>query len=279
MMGKLFSFDISARKIWPGSNSKARVQFTLDGDDLAFPFEGAQRNLSKWVDSSELKLTFTQDGQEVDSVNMQVLEPFIQGFSMRVLITPVRPHEAMVKVLLFPSSKEKLAALVEERETDISDLSIPSIILGMEGCEAKAVKLFPEDTSTAGLSVLPNLELFGPAEPIWPADGFLEEELFGLLKQCTPVNSMNSKVFLDRQQREVEWAADDVPEIQWPDYTHPEGLNVHIPGKSFSFFLSLSGPMSFSFFLQKKKMGSILDQQGCFLSFQNLSIQGIMKLP
>ena len=100
---------------------------------------------------------------------MQVLEPFIQGFSIRILLVPVRPDEALVKVLLYPESKERLASTAESNNMDIGDPSIPSIILGMDGREAKGVKLFPPDTSSAGLAVLPVLEVIHclPSYPLY----------------------------------------------------------------------------------------------------------------
>ena len=199
--------------------------------DLAiFPFYNKRRNVSGWIDSSELEYSVFRKArskkQQIQSDQYQ--EVGMRGFSLRVGILPVSANTANLTVALHPMSKEELKMKAPDcyYKNTCPQVALP---VGENNARQLMVKMAVEEPSTAlvGLGVLPIIEDVRRTDGealVRPSSWDVRVALHSFLRSCKGMNNKSAKKTLEAMEDIATEAAKSLdPEFLWPEHAAAEG--------------------------------------------------------
>ena len=224
VMGKLPK-DINLKLTQLNSEADDDLFICIKNVELSmFPFYNKRRNVSGWIDSSELEFSvFRKAKSKKQQVQVDQFDELgMKGFSVRIGILPTSVTTASLTVALHPMSKDELKA----KSTDYYFKNCcPQVALPIGDNNAKhlVVKLGIQEPNNTkiGMGILPVIEdvrTEGEVANIYPTSLEIRTAMHNFMRTVRAYNNKTAKKVIEAMEdmtTEVNKSYD--PDFIWPD--------------------------------------------------------------
>ena len=193
-----------------------------------FSFYNKRRNVSGWIDSTELDFSIFRKArskkQPVDPEQYETVG--FRGFSIRVGVLPASVQTASLIVAVHPMSKEVLKAKAPDCyfKNSCPQVALP---IGENNARQLIIKLGIEELAPAetGLGIFPVIEDLRRGEDVSrPTSWEIRVSLHNFLRTSKGFNNKSAKKTLEAMEDIAAEASKAFePEIIWPEHTAAEG--------------------------------------------------------
>ena len=231
LLGSLRPVVCPINNIWAGAHNNTRVN--IDLRDLAIFEFPPSSNISYWVDSASLRLTYTEKkagGAKAPLDEAGILTKGIGAFSMRAHILPTATRVAHVWVTVTPFSlptlKEKLGT-ARLHSPHIPTISLPLARIDNEGTPSKSVEaiLGVPEPQDLGLDIEAAALIDVTAAPNVPPPSSLhyKEATIGTYRSVTSVRTSTAKSVISRFD---DFIAGNIASLRQPNEVFREFINT-----------------------------------------------------
>ena len=231
LLGSLRPVVCPINNIWAGAHNSTRV--TIDLKDLAIFEFPPSSNISHWVDSAALRLTYVEKkagGARTTLDEVSTLTKGIGAFSMRAHIIPTATRVAHVWVTVtpfsLPSLKEKLGT-ARLNSPQIPTISLPLARIENEGTPTKSVEaiLGVPEPQGLGLDIEAAALIDVTAAPNVPVPSSLhyKEATIGTYRSVASVRTSTAKSVTSRLD---DFIAGNVASLRQPNEVFREFINT-----------------------------------------------------
>ena len=219
---------IKGTQLWPDCEEEVHINLEVPEFDN-FQFYNKCRNVSGWIDSSELTWTVLK---KVDKKKKAVVitptnyeTTGVKGFSVRMGVLPISSDTANLTLAILPLSKAEIKKRFGDKYSKTYTAQV-ALTMGENNVKAMAIKLAVKEVDNAnfGMGILPIIEDVRSDEQIsekFPTSLEIRKAMFHFLRGCQGFNNKIPRTLQDAlTEGPDKWAAIE-PEYIWPE-THNE---------------------------------------------------------
>ena len=192
-----------------------------------FSFYNKRRNVSGWIDSTELDYSIFRKARSKKQpvVEEQYEAVGFKGFSIRVGVLPVSVKTATLIVALHPMSKEMLKTKAPDCyfKNSCPQVALP---IGENNARQLVIKLGLEESTPAetGCGIFPVIEDLRKGDVARPSSWEIRVALHNFLRSCKGFNNKSAKKTLEAMDDIAAEASKNFePECIWPEHVAAEG--------------------------------------------------------
>ena len=224
---------IKASQLWPEGMDEVYISLELPEFDT-FTFYNKCRNVSGWMDSSELTWTVVKKNEKGKKVTVQPTNystTGIKGFSIRLGVLPVSVDTCNLTVAITSLSKEDMKKNYAEKYNKIYCPQI-ALIMGENNTKTASIKLgikeIPE--MEVGMGILPVIQDVRSNDQIadqFPSSLEIRKAMGHFLRGCQGFNNKIPRTLQEAlAEGQDKWVAIEA-EFLWPE-AHTEENDVPV---------------------------------------------------
>ena len=224
---------IKGMQLWPECEDDVHIALEVPEFDT-FTFYNRCRNISGWIDSTELTWSVLKKTEKNKKVKVQPTnyeETGIKGFSIRMGVMPVAVDTSNLTLAIFPLAKDEIKKKMGDKYNKVYCPQV-ALTMGDNNVKAMPIKLglLEEETNHFGMGILPIIQDVRTNEQIgesFPTSLEIRKAMAHFLRGT---QGFNNKIPRTLQDSLVEGPDKLVPieaEFLWPE-AHVEENDIPV---------------------------------------------------